>query len=172
MTHFAFFSNSTATPILCPSSTVPPSLLYLMFWAIHLELFFMAILTKCTKLQKNKQINKIKKIKIKNCDGMFLCEVDLQHPNFWKWNPTMYVFLGITEIIFRWIFQNSYYEAFSLESLRSSFNGFSKRAIMYGIPANNWKNFFRSFGKFSSHGLNIYASHKKCKAVVRRCFSK
>ena len=28
--------------------------------------------------------------------------------------------------------------AFSLESLRSSFDGFSKIAIIYGILANNW----------------------------------
>ena len=62
--------------------------------------------------------------------------------------------------------------AFSLESLGSSFDGFSKIAIIYGIPANDWQILFRSFGKFSKHGLHIYASHKKCKAVYHRCSSK
>ena len=38
-------------------------------------------------------------IKIKNCDGIFFSEVGLEHPNLRKWNPTMSVFLGITEII-------------------------------------------------------------------------
>ena len=59
-----------------------------------------------------------------------------------------------------------------LESLRSSFDRFSKIAIIYGILANNWCISFRSFGNFSKHGLHIYASPKKCKAVVRRYFSK
>ena len=31
---------------------------------------------------------------------------------------------------------------------------------------------FKCFGKFSKHGLHISASHNKCKAVFRRCFSK
>ena len=62
--------------------------------------------------------------------------------------------------------------AFSLESLKSSFDGLSKIVIICGILANNLKILFRSFGKFSKHGLHIYASHKKCEAVVRRCFPK
>ena len=45
--------------------------------------------------------------------------------------------------------------AFSLESQRSCFDGFSKTAIIYEILANNWQ-----------------IIHKKCKAVVCRCFSK
>ena len=44
---------------------------------------------------------------------MFFGKVGLQHPNLLKWNPTMR-FLGVTEIIFWWIFQNSYY----MESLQ------------------------------------------------------
>ena len=51
--------------------------------------------------------------------------------------------------------------AFSMESLRSSFDRFSKIAIIDGIFAKNWYIFFRSFGKFFKHGLLIYASHKK-----------
>ena len=47
--------------------------------------------------------------KIKNCDVMFFSKVGLQHPNFREVDPTMSVFLGITEINFSWIFQNSYY---------------------------------------------------------------
>ena len=62
----------------------------------------MLILRICTKLPKKviMIIIIIIIIKIKNCDGMFFNEVGLQHPNLRKWNPTMTVFLGITEIIF------------------------------------------------------------------------
>ena len=35
--------------------------------------------------------------------------VGLRHPHYPKWNPTVRVFLGITEMISFWIFQNSYY---------------------------------------------------------------
>ena len=54
--------------------------------------------------------------KIKNCDVMFFSKVGLQHPNFRKWTLP---------------------RAFSLESLRSTFHGFSKIAIIYGILTNN-----------------------------------
>ena len=129
MAQFVFFSNSIATsvppPLFCSTS-----LTYSLnkFWAIHFELFFMPILRKCTKLQIIITIiiiiMIIKKIiiilittiiiiiiiiTIKNSEGMFFSEVSLQHPNLRKWNSTMSVFLGITAIIFWWVFQNSYY---------------------------------------------------------------
>ena len=34
--------------------------------------------------------------------------VRLPHPNLLKWKPTMNAFLGITEIMFWWVFQSSY----------------------------------------------------------------
>ena len=50
---------------------------------------------------------------------------------------------------------------FSLESLISSFDGFSKIAIIYGILANNW-----SFGKFSEHGLHIMQVKRNAKQLI------
>ena len=44
--------------------------------------------------------DKIKQKKVKNYDGMFFTEVGLRHRSLRKWNPTMSIFLGITEIIF------------------------------------------------------------------------
>ena len=62
----------------------------------------MSFLRKFTKLLKKPWWNSLK-------------VADLVHPNLLKWNPTMSVFLEITEIIFWWIFQNSYYiESFQI----------------------------------------------------------
>ena len=63
MAYFVFFSNSIATP-------VPPSLFFStyvtsllnMFWALPLELFFMAYSEEMRQTQKKKKDNK-KKIK-------------------------------------------------------------------------------------------------------------
>ena len=66
----------------------------------------MPILRKFAKLQKKK------KKKLRWC--VLLCNIGLQHPNLLKRNSTMNVFLGITETIFLWIFQNRYY----MESLQ------------------------------------------------------
>ena len=62
------------------------------------ELFFRSLLKKFAKLQRKKPWWRF-----------FGKVVSLQHPNLVKWNPTISIFLGITEIIFWFIFQNSYY---------------------------------------------------------------
>ena len=100
MVHFVFFSNSIATPVLppLPWSICLTSLLH-MSCTIPQELHFMSILRKFSKLRKNIFFGKV---------------VGLQHPNLLKGNPAMSVFLSIVEIIFWWIFQNSYY----MESLQ------------------------------------------------------
>ena len=59
-------------------------------------------------------LGKFAKLK-KNRDGAFFGKiVGLRHLHYPKWNPTMRVFLGITEMILFWIFQDSYY----MESLQ------------------------------------------------------
>ena len=46
----------------------------------------------------------------KNRAGVFFDKiVGLNHQNLLTWKPTIIVFLGITEIIISWIFENSYY---------------------------------------------------------------
>ena len=49
----------------------------------------------------------------KNRAGVFFDKiVGLNHQNLLTWKPTIIVFLGITEIIISWIFENSYYLEF------------------------------------------------------------
>ena len=56
-----------------------------------------------------------KKEKKKKSDVAFFDKVvNLQHPNLLKWNPTMNVFLGVTEFIFWWLLENIY----NMESLQ------------------------------------------------------
>ena len=140
MACFVFFSNSIAAtvppPLLC--STRLTSLLN-MFWAIQQELFFKSILKKFANLPLPK----------KNMMEFFFGEtVSLQLQNLLKWNLTIIVFLEITEIIFWWISQNSYY----MEFLQ-----------------NNWSGLLNSFGNFSKYRLHIYASHKKWKDIWMLC---
>ena len=55
--------------------------------------------------------------------------VGLQRPNsnpISKWNPTMVIFIGITEIIVWCIFQNSYH----METLQIICNFFSNAAVI------------------------------------------
>ena len=59
-------------------------------------------------------LGKFAKLK-KDRDGAFFGKiVGLRHLHYPKWNPTLRVFLGITEMILFWIFQDSYY----MESLQ------------------------------------------------------
>ena len=111
ISRFVFFCSSISTPF-------PRSLLYNtcltslhnMFWAIQHELLFMSILKEFTKLQERKTV----------MEFLFSKVIGSHHPNLLKWNPRMSVFLGITEILIWWTFQNSYY----LESLQNFYNFF------------------------------------------------
>ena len=100
MTLFVFFSNSIASPVppFLVCSTCLTSLLN-MFWAIQQGLFFMSTIRKICQIPKTKE----------NVIDLFCKVVGLQHPNLLKWSPTVGVFLGITEIIFWWIFHNIYH---------------------------------------------------------------
>ena len=53
-----------------------------------------------------------------------------------KWNPTISDSLGIAEIMFWWIFQNTYFMEY-LQIID--------------------KFLFQNFGNFSKHGLNVHA---------------
>ena len=108
---FVFFYSSISTPFSRPLlySTCLTSL-HNMFWAIQQELFFISILKEFTKLQERKTV----------MEFLFSKVIGSHHPNLLKWNPRMSVFLGITEILIWWTFQNSYY----LESLQNFYNFF------------------------------------------------
>ena len=71
-----------------------------MLWAIQQELFFKPILRKFASLP------------LKVMESFFGESVSLQHQYLLKWNLTIIVLLGIMEIIFWWISQNSYYMEF------------------------------------------------------------
>ena len=108
---FVFFCSSISTPFSRPLlySTCLTSL-HNMFWAIQQELFFISILKEFTKLQERKTV----------MEFLFSKVIGSHHPNLLKWNPRMSVFLGITEILIWWTFQNSYY----MESLRIAYKFF------------------------------------------------
>ena len=84
------------SPLLC--STCLTSLLN-MFWAIQLELFFTPIL---------KNLPNSKKKKKKNWWSGFLVKLAYSIQIYYC-GTLQWVFLGIIEIIFRWIFQSSCY---------------------------------------------------------------
>ena len=101
MIYFVFFYSSIATavppPLFCSTWL---TFLLNIFWAIHQELLCISMLKKLAKLQK------------KLWWGFF--GKKLQYPNLLKWNSTISVILGITNIIFWGIFRNKYY----MESLQ------------------------------------------------------
>ena len=69
---------------------------------------FVLICSLCVLWRKNCQTPKKKTVFLGNIVGF-------QHLNLLKWNSTIRVFLGITEIIFWCIIENSYYmESFKL----------------------------------------------------------
>ena len=128
-----FFCISISSPVL-PSLLCSTCLTFLLniFWAIHQELFSISILKKIAKLKK-----KTTKSKKKNRRGVGKV-VGLQHPDLLKWNPTISVFLGITEIIFSGILFISYI----MESLQiidrflfEFFDDFSKHDLHIVISA-------------------------------------
>ena len=114
MTHFVFFSNSIATPVLRQLlfSTCLSSLLS-RFWAIQLDSLCCSLClfweNSTHSKKKQKQTNKQKKCHDDFFFFFFGKVIGLQHVNLLKWNPTVSVFHGVTEIIFWWIIQNSYY---------------------------------------------------------------
>ena len=111
MSRFVFVCSSISTPFPRPLlyGTCLTSL-HNMFWAIQHELLFMSILNKFAKLQERKTV----------MEFLFSKVIGSHHPNLLKWNPRMSVFLGITEILIWWTFQNSYY----MESLRIAYKFF------------------------------------------------
>ena len=119
MVYFVFFCSSIATPVPLPLlCSAYITFLINIFWAIHQELFFMSILRRFVKLQQNPWRRSFGKI------------VSLQHPNLLKWNPTISVFFGITDIVFWVIFGNSYHME-SLQIIDNSFflSGFFTRTF-------------------------------------------
>ena len=101
---FSFASSvETLVVLLLLCSTGLTSLLNI-FWAIQQKLFFLPFLKKICQTPKKK-----------NRDELFFGKViGLQHRNLLKWNFTISVFLGITEIIFWCIFENNYMESWEI----------------------------------------------------------
>ena len=114
----------------------------------------MLILRKFDTLQK-KNKNK-KKTNKRNAMMIFFSfgkVVGLQHLNLLKWNPMVSVFHGVTEIIFWWIIQNSYY----IESLQMIDKFYSCSLIVFLTMAYIFIKLIRN-GK-SFHRLSIFYYH-------------
>lgn len=98
MVHFVFLCSSNATPdplpLLCITCL---TFLLNIFWAIHKEFLLVSVLTKLAKFLK------------KSVAEFFQKSCCLTASKFVEVEPTISVFLGITDIIFWGIFWNGYY---------------------------------------------------------------
>ena len=83
---------------LHPTSALPAQPVYLIFSELFTRSFSLCLFWK--KLPNSKK---------KTWWSFFRKVVGLQYPNLFKWNPTISVFLKITDTAFWGTFRNSYY---------------------------------------------------------------